>query len=106
MKSVNEAAHPLCQAGQPWALLHQMLAAVDRCQHGSDQPAAAAEWNEAIESGFVILAEQSFVFVGSDSEINRAIAAAGIVIHDVADQDQAGTVARIARYGVGVEHHR
>ena len=62
--------------------------------------------NEAVEDRLVVLAEQPLVVVRADAEIERAIAALGVVIDDVAHQDQAGAVARAVRHGVGVEHHR
>ena len=91
---------------QRLVMLHQMLGAVEARHRAGRDPAARAERDEAVEDRLVALAEQPLVVVGPDAEIERAIAAPGIVVDDVAHQDQAGAVTRIARHRVGIEHHR
>ena len=67
---------------------------------------ARTERNETVEDRLVALAELPLVVVRSDAEIERAIAALGVMIDDVAHQDQAGTVTRMVGHRVGIEHHR
>src|ERR1700751_4607785 len=84
--------------------LHLALEAVERGHRRCCESAAGGQCDEAVENRLVALAEQPLVVVGADAEIERAIAPSGIVIDDVAHQDQAGAVTRARRHGVGVEH--
>src|ERR1700722_9594539 len=82
------------QAQKCWIALHKTLAAIGGRHRYRRSGAARAEWDEAVENGFVRLAKQFFVAV------------LRVVIDDVADQDEPGTVTRNCRHRVGVEHHR
>ena len=62
--------------------------------------------HEAVKDVLVVLAEHALVLIRADAEIERAIAALGIAVDDVAHQDQARAVAGVLRHRVGVEHRR
>src|ERR1700722_6112027 len=96
----------LRQAQKCRIALHKTLAAIGGRHRYRRSGAAWAERDEAIENRLVRLAKQFFVTVRSDPEVEGAVALFRVVIDDVADQDEPGTVTRHCRYRVGVEHHR
>src|ERR1700733_9925363 len=104
--SAERAPQFLRQAQKCRIALHKTLAAIGGRHRYRRSGAAWAERDEAIENGFVRLAKQFFVTVRSDPEIEGAVAVLRVVIDDVADQDEPGTVTRNCRHRVGVEHHR
>src|SRR3984957_14128691 len=81
-KSAQRSAQFLRHVEKRLIVFHQMLGAVDARHRARCDPAAQAERDEAIENRLVALAEQPFVVVGSDPEIERAIAEPGIVVDD------------------------
>src|SRR5580698_8538028 len=81
--SVQRAAQFLRDLEQRLIVLHQMLGAVDAGHRGGRELAAQAERDKAIEDRLVALAELPFIFIRADSEVERVIAALGIVIDDV-----------------------
>ena len=86
-------------------MLHIMLDAVDAGHSGGSHRAACIEGDEAIEKGLIVLAKKLLVVIRSYPEIERAVSTFGVMVDDVAYQDQSGTMPRIARYRVGIEHH-
>src|SRR5665647_3885573 len=92
--AVQRAAQLLRHVKQRLIMLHQVLGAVEARHRACGDLAAQAERDEAVEDRLVAPAEQPFVIVGSDPEVERAIVAPGIVVDDVAHQDQSGAVTR------------
>src|SRR5258707_3498116 len=110
MRGWNDLAEGVAQLlrhlEQRRIVLHQTLGAVEARHDAGGELAALAERNEAVEDRFVVLAEQPLVVVRPDAEIEGAIILSGVLVDDVAHQDQAGAVFRARRHRVGVEHHR
>ena len=102
----GHAAQILRHLQQCRVLLDLTLGAVDGRHRACRHPAAQAERDKAVEDRLVVLAELPLVLVRTDAEIEGAVVLPGIVVDDVAHQDQSGAVFGVVRHRIGVEHHR
>ncbi len=88
--AMQRPAQQLRHLGQRRGLLHQPLGVGQRRQSERRDAAPRVERQEAVEDRLVVLAEQELVVIGADAEIERGVVPVGIMVDDVAQQNQAG----------------